>query len=170
MRSGLDRIVEQIAFWTAMAGGASLIVAVTLTVISIAGRGLISAGLGPIPGDFELVEAGTAFAVLAFMGLCQFHRGHVTVDLFLARLGRRRNAVVDVVANLLMTGAAGVITWRLCLGMLDKRGYGETTFILQFPVWWGFAAALVGAAVFTLVCAYTVLRSLREVRRGDDDR
>lgn len=153
-----------------MAGGAALIAAVTLTVVSIAGRGLIAAGLGPIPGDFELVEAGTAFAVLAFMGLCQFHRGHVTVDLFLARLGRRPNAMVDVVANLLMTAAAAVITWRLFLGMLDKRGYGETTFILQFPVWWSFAAALAGAVVFTLVCAYTVWRSLREARAGADAR
>lgn len=151
-----------------MAGGAALIVAVALTVVSIAGRGLIAVGLGPIPGDLELVEAGTAFAVLAFMGLCQFHRGHVTVDLFLARLGRRPNALVDVIANLLMTGAAGVIAWRLLLGLLDKRGYGETTFILQFPVWWSYAAALLGAVVFTLVCAYTVWRSLREARQGDD--
>src|SRR3546814_4368112 len=113
MRSDLDRIVERIAFWTAMAGGGALIVALVLTVVSIVGRGLISAGLGPIPGDFELVEAGTAFAVLAFMGLCQYHRGHVTVDLFLARAGRRANALVDVLANLLMTAAAGVLTWRL---------------------------------------------------------
>src|SRR3546814_9392756 len=88
---------------------------------------LISVGLSPVPGDFELVEAGTAFAVLAFMGLCQYHRGHVTVDLFLSRAGPRVNAVIDVVANLLMTGAAGVLTWRLCLGMIDKRSYGETT-------------------------------------------
>jgi len=167
MRSGLDRIVEQVAFWTAIAGGAALIAALVLTVVSIVGRGLIFAGLGPIPGDFELVEAGTAFAVLAFMGLCQFHRGHVTVDLFLSRLGRRRNAMVDVVANLLMSGAAGVLAWRLCLGMLDKRAYGETTFILQFPVWWGFAAALVGAVAFTVVCAYTVWRSLTEVRAAE---
>lgn len=166
MRSGLDRIVERLAFWMAMAGGAALIAAVVLTVVSIVGRGLIFAGLGPIPGDFELLEAGTAFAVLAFMPLCQYHRGHVTVDIFLSRAGRRPNALIDLLANLLMTGAAGVIAWRLCLGMLDKRSYGETTFILQFPIWWSYAAALVGAAVFTLVCAYTVLRSLRELRDG----
>ena len=145
-----------------MAGGAVLIAVVVATAVSIAGRSLIFAGLGPIPGDFELVEAGTAFAVFAFLGLCQFHRGHVTVDLFLTRAGPRANAAIDVVANLLMTAAAAVVAWRLWLGMLDKRSYGETTFILQFPIWWGFAAALVGAAAFTLVCAYTVLRSLRE--------
>ncbi len=147
-----------------MAGGAALIAVLLLTVVSIIGRGLIFAGLGPIPGDFELVEAGTAFAVLAFLPICQFHRGHVTVDLFLSRAGRRPNAAIDVVANLLMTGAAGVLTWRLYLGMLDKRSYGETTFILQFPIWWSYAAALLGAGVFALVCAYTVLRSLDEAR------
>jgi TRAP-type C4-dicarboxylate transport system permease small subunit len=160
----LDRAVERLAFWTAMAGGAVLIAALVVTVVSIVGRALIFAGLGPIPGDFELVESGTAFAVLAFMPLCQFHRGHVTVDLFLTRAGRRPNALIDVVTNLLMTGAAGVITWRLFVGMLDKRSYGETTFILQFPLWWSYAAALLGAAVFTLVCAYTVARSLDEAK------
>jgi len=153
-----------------MSGGAALIIVLTLTVISIIGRGMIFLGLGPIPGDFELVEAGTAFAVLAFMPLCQFHRGHVTVDLFLARLGRRPNAMIDVVANLLMTAAAAVLTWRLYDGMLDKRSYGETSFILQFPIWWSYAASLIGATIFTLVCAYTVLRSLREVREAADRR
>jgi len=164
MQSRIDRLVERLAFWTAMLGGAALIIVLLLTVVSIAGRSLVFAGLGPIPGDFELVEAGTAFAVMAFLPICQFHRGHVTVDLFLSRVGRRPNAVIDVLANLLMTGAAAVLTWRLYLGMLDKRSYGETTFILQFPVWWGFAAALLGGIVFTLVCAYTVFRSLREAR------
>lgn len=164
MRSRIDKTVERIAFWTAMAGGAVLVALVLLTVISIAGRGLIFAGLGPIPGDFELVEAGTAFAVLAFMPLCQFHRGHVTVDLFLARAGRRPNAMIDVIANLLMTAAAGVLTWRLFDGLRDRLTYNETTFILQFPVWWSYAACLFGAVVFTLVCAYTVARSLGEAR------
>jgi TRAP-type C4-dicarboxylate transport system permease small subunit len=161
---GLERLVAGIAYWMAMAGGVVLIAVVIVTVVSIAGRSLVFAGLGPIPGDFELVEAGTAFAVFAFLGLCQFRRGHVTVDIFLTRAGRRVNAAVDALANLAMTGAAGIVTWRLGLGMLDKRSYGETTFILQFPIWWGFAAALVGAAAFTLICAYTVLRSLRETR------
>lgn len=147
-----------------MLGGAVLVAVLVLTVISIVGRSLIFAGLGPIPGDFELVEAGTAFAVLAFLPLCQFHRGHVTVDLFLARAGRRTNAAVDVISNLFMTAAAAVLTWRLFVGMLDKRSYSETTFILQFPVWWSYAASLLGATVFAVVCAYTVLRSLREMR------
>src|SRR3546814_11567182 len=74
MRSDLDRIVERIAFWTAMAGGGALIVALVLTVVSLVGRALISAGLGPTPCAFPLVDAGPAFAVLAFLRLCPFPR------------------------------------------------------------------------------------------------
>ena len=65
-----------------------------------------------------------------------------------------------------MTVAAAVIVWRLWLGMLDKRLYGETTYILALPLWWGYAASVIGAAVFALVCAWTVWRSLREASGG----
>src|SRR3546814_3896475 len=75
---------------------------------------------------------------------------------------RRRHTRCALVTGVQTCALPIVLTWRLFLGMLDKRSCGETTFILQFPVWWSFAAALLGAAVFTLVCAYTVLRSLRE--------
>src|SRR3546814_16655640 len=119
MRSDLDRIVERIAFWTAMAGGGALIVALVLTVVSIVGRGLISAGLGPIPGDFELVEAGHTFAVFAFIGRCQYHRGPVTVELFLARHGSLANALVSVLANLPINAHPRARTLRLPPSILE---------------------------------------------------
>ena len=67
----------------------------------------------------------------------------------------------ELVADLLMLIAAALITWRLWQGMLDKKGYSETTFILQFPVWIAYAAGLVGAVVFVLVAIYCLWRSLR---------
>ena len=82
--------------------------------------------------------------------------------MFLARLGRRRNAAVDVVGNGLMTAAATVVAWRLALGLVDRHGYGQTSFILQFPLWWSYAASLAGAVVFAAISAWTVWRSLRE--------
>lgn len=158
----IDRIVERLSAALALAGGAVLVGLTVLTVVSIAGRTINRFGFGPVPGDFEMIEVGAAFAIFAFLPWCQYRRGHVTVDLFLARFGVRTNFVVDVVANLLMTAAAIIIFWRLTLGMLDKLSYGETSFILQFPVWWGYAASMVGAIVFVFVCAFTVWRSLRE--------
>ncbi|HEX2257326.1 MAG TPA: TRAP transporter small permease subunit, partial [Afifellaceae bacterium] len=83
-------------------------------------------------------------------------------DLFVQRLGPRGLAALSFAGNVLMTLAAVLIAWRLGLGLQDKKLYGETTFILQLPVWWGYAASLVGAWVFALVSLYTVWRSLNE--------
>ena len=139
-----------------------------MTCLSITGRALGSAGtaFGPIPGDFELVELGVGFAIFAFLPWCQVKRGHATVDLFQPRFGRRMNAAIDFVSDLLMFIAATLIGWRLWQGMLDKKGYSETTFILQFPVWIAYASALVGAVVFVAVSSYCVWRSARVLAGG----
>ena len=43
---------------------AMLVLIALMSVASIVGRALSGLGLGPVPGDFELVEAGTALAVV----------------------------------------------------------------------------------------------------------
>lgn len=157
---------EGLARLTAYAGGLVLLALVVMTCISIVGRTLNEVGLKPIPGDFEIIEIGIGFAIFAFLPWCQIKRGHATVDLLQARFGRRLNAVIDLISDLLMFVAAALIGWRLWQGMLDKKSYAETTFILQFPVWVAYAAALVGAAVYVAVSLYCVWRSGRALTGG----
>jgi hypothetical protein len=65
-----------------------------------------------------------------------------------------------------MTLTLIVLTWRLAYGMADKLRYGETTFILQFPIWWGFAAAMIGAVVAVIISIYMTAMRAREVATG----
>jgi TRAP-type C4-dicarboxylate transport system permease small subunit len=65
-----------------------------------------------------------------------------------------------VLVDLLMLAVAILLCWRHWLGTVDKYGYGETTFILQFPLWWGYAASLVGAVMFVVVATFCVARSI----------
>jgi TRAP-type C4-dicarboxylate transport system permease small subunit len=162
----IERLVHHAALVLALAGGAALLAMTGLTVVSVTGRSLNVLGLGPVPGTYELVEAGAAFAVFCFLPWCQLQRGHVTVDLFMAPLGARPNRIADLIANLLLTGVAALIFWRLLAGLADKQRFGETTFILGIPLWIGYAAASIGAALFVLVSAWTVWRSVRELRAG----
>jgi TRAP-type C4-dicarboxylate transport system permease small subunit len=136
----------------AIIGGIVLVIITLITVISITGRAFIWAGLRPVPGDFELVEAGVGFAVFAFLPWCQLNRGHATVDIFTSFLPNQVNRHIDVLAEVLMTIAITFIAWRLWFGLQDKIRYGETTFILQYPVWWAFAAAQGPAGGGGLVC------------------
>ena len=156
---------DGLARFTAYLGGLVLLAIVIMTCLSIGGRAIGDwLGLGPIPGDFELVEIGIGFAIFAFLPWCQIRRGHATVDILQPRFGQRVNGLIDLISDLLMFVAAVLIGWRLWQGMLDKKGYAETTFILQFPVWIAYAAALAGAAVFVAVSLYCVYRSGRALQ------
>jgi TRAP-type C4-dicarboxylate transport system permease small subunit len=162
----LGHLIGGLARTLALAGGLVLVGLVVLTVASVAGRSLIAFGLRPVSGDFELVEAGCAFAIFAFLPWCQYQGGHVTVDILSDRFSPRIQMLLTLVGNLLMTVVAALLAWRLYLGTLEKQLYLETTFILQMPVWWGYALALIGAVLFVLVAAYTVWRSLNRVLQG----
>lgn len=163
LEAQIGSTVEVLARGLAITGGMVLAALIVLTVTSITGRFFIFAGLGPVPGDFELVEVCTAFAVFSFLPWCQFKRGHVTVDIFVSWLSPQKMAFLALVGNLVLTIVACIIFWRLVLGTMDKQSYNETTFILQFPLWWGYAACLLGSAVFIIVSAFTVLRSFNEM-------
>jgi TRAP-type C4-dicarboxylate transport system permease small subunit len=158
----LGRGVYGLARYVAIAGGVVLTAIVIITVLSVVGRAFIWAGLGSIRGDYELVEAGVGFAIFAFLPWTHLTRGHAVVSVFTDFLGARANAWIMVVSDALMLAIAAFITWRHWLGTVDKFNYGETTLLLRMPLWWAYAAGMVGAAVFVIVAIYVLVRSIRE--------
>ncbi|MDF1775560.1 MAG: TRAP transporter small permease [Rhizobiaceae bacterium] len=166
MTARLEKSIYSLARIMALAGGLVLTALIIVTVISVTGRAFVFAGLGPIPGDFELMEAGTAFAVFAFLPWCHLNRSHAVVEILTMHFSDRANRLIEIVANALMLAFAILICWRHWLGTIDKHSYGETTFILQFPLWWAYAASLVGAVVFVIIALWCLWRSLVEFRTG----
>lgn len=144
------------AWW----GGLVLSLLAILSVVSIAGRAMSPLGLGPVPGDFELVEAGTALAVFSFLPWAHLQRSHAVVDLFWRSYPRAMRRVLDMLADALMMILWLLLTWRLGVATLDFRGNGEVTFILQFPVWWAYAASLVPAVLGCVAYVWRFLETL----------
>lgn len=139
--------IFRLSRWSAVLGGLILTAVMLMMVVSIAGRALVSAGLGPIPGDFELVEVGTAVAVFLFLPWCYLRGGHATVDLLFNHLPKPVQWFVTTLSDVLMLVMWVVFTHRLYEGMMEKKEYMETTFILLMPIWWGYALCLVGAVI-----------------------
>ncbi len=167
-------------------GGAVLTALAFMTVLSTIGRAFVGLqiGLGPIPGDFELVEAGTAVSVFCFMSWCQLNQGHVTVDIFTNQFGQRANALLILIGNSLIFIVAFVIAWRLWMGfgeqvtwfsqpIRDLIGFGykpftnNTTYILGMPFWYSYLLSFIGAFCFALISAFTVWRSLNDLLGRD---
>ncbi len=154
----------------ALLGGVVLCLLVILVCVSVAGRelgdaahsGMIGAvgvwlldlGVGPILGDFELVEAGIAFAIFAFLPLTQLSSAHARVDVFTSGLGPRVNNALATFWSIVMAVIIVLITWRLFVGMQDKIRYNETTYLIQFPIWWAYAASFAAAIATSIVSIY----------------
>ena len=167
-------IVEKIARAMAILGGLVLTTLIILSSLSILGRGLntlghsewlnnvaeriatslISTGVGPIAGDFELVEAGVAFVVFAFLPICQLYGAHAKVEIFTSKLPQKLQDVLRTFWETLFAVVMVVVCWRLLDGTLNKLSYGETTFILQFPIWWAYATSFVAALIAAFVAVY----------------
>jgi len=177
----MHAVMMRLARVMAFLGGLVLSVLILMTCLSIVGReakgllqtigtgwadALIALGIDQVRGDFEMVEAGMAFAIFAFLPLCQMTAGHATVDVFTDRLpaGAKRwlAAVIEVVFALVLI----LIAVQLLSGMQSKIRTGQTSFILAFPVWWGYAAALVGACVAALAGVYMAVMRVMEAMAG----
>ena len=168
----------------ALFGGLILAAVAAMTVLSVAGRALVSYGLGPVPGDFELVQIGCAIAVFSFLPWCQMNRGHVTVDLLVERFSPRVQAFFQILGDIALATVAVVIASQLWSGMIgkfcadpndavfgwmwnligtaDPYCWVEATYELNMPVWWGYALGLIGAILFAITAIYSVWRSTNE--------
>jgi len=178
--------VSRLAQAFAILGGLALSALIVLTCLSIVGRSLnsflhsdfaqgfapdvasamLAAGIGPINGDFELVEAGMAFTIFAFLPLCQLDGAHASVDIFTAKLPPRINRCLRMVIEIIFAAVLILIAVKLFAGMESKRASGQTTLLLQFPVWWGYVISVPGAIVAALVSIHIAVSRLIEVATG----
>ena len=183
----VTRAMEWLARTTAIVGGLVLCALVLLTSLSVLGRGLntlahstfletrlpelagtlLALGVGPILGDFELVEAGIAFAVFCFLPVCQLHRAHASVDVFTRFLPPALQRAVVAFWEIVLTAVILLIAWRLYAGLEGKLRNGETTFLLQFPVWWAYAASFAAAVVACVVALHSTALRVLAVPRGE---
>ncbi len=167
------RALELLARAAAVLGGTVLSAAMIVTVVSVIGRALARTAsgipglgwVGPVPGDYELVEMAAAVGVAAFLPICQMRGGHVIVDLFFARSGPRARRGFSAMANLLFAIAGAVIVWRLYLGTLSKFQYQESTMVLQINVGWGYLGLTVFFALAVICAAYLFIRDVVAIAR-----
>jgi len=159
----MSKLVYELSRYLAWVGGAVLTFLSALSVVSITGRSLSFAGLGPVPGDFELIEAGTALAVFCFLPWCHLRRSHADVGMFWHLYPKPVRHGLALLADFLMLAIWIVLVWRMGVAMLEYRENGEVSFILQMPVWWGYAASYVPALFGCVVYFWRLLESLNLV-------
>lgn len=182
MFSLVHRGVRALAYLMAIVGGIVLLAVILMICVSILGRTatsilhsgfmqtnlpglsawLLGIGIGPIRGDYELVESGMAFSIFAFLVWCQVTAGHATVDIFTDGLRPWLKRVLAAVIEVVFAAVLVIVAIQLYDGMLTQQRRRSTTFLLQFPVWWSYMAAVVPAFVAAGVAVYMALVRIAE--------
>ncbi len=184
--SSMHHAIGWLARGTAVTGGFVLIVLIALTTLSIIGRALndmlhteaantllggfaqtlLDLGVGEVSGSYELLEAGVAFAIFSFFPICQLYTGHATVDVFTSHLPQRVTRALMAFWEVVLTAVLILISVQLFGGVQRYYGNGETTFFLQFPVWWAYAASFAASVVTCVVAVYCAVMRLGECLTG----
>jgi len=161
-------LIERLSGRIALLGGLLLLCVAALVVLSVIGRwlggtplGRTFPWLGPINGDFEMVQMATAIAVFSFLPYCQARRGNIFVDTFTGWLPARANALIDAFWDIVYAGMMGLITACLMSGVVEHFRSGQTTMLLQVIVWPALAVCTLLAAVLTCVALATAALRIR---------
>lgn len=182
----LLKAIEKLARGLALLGGVTLSLLILLTCVSIVGRllnsllysdwsqttipgiasYLISMGVGPINGDYELVEAGMVFTIFAFLPLCQWDGAHAKVTIFTSKFPAGAQRLLIAIIECLFALVLIVITKQLFEGMESKRNSGQVTFLLEYPLWWSYALGLSAALVSAFVASVIAGTRLMELLTG----
>ena len=157
----MGRLLDVLARAFAFGGGAVLVLMTCMSVVSILGRALLGT---PVPGDFELVQVGSAAAIAAFLPYCQLRRGNIIVDFFTVRASPRVQGGLDAFGALLLAAAMALLAWRTAVGLGTVRASREVAMITGFPIWLGYAAIVPSLVLATAVALHTAVESLKAAR------
>lgn len=147
--------------FAAAIGGATLMAIMTMTVVSVAKRTILGA---PIPGDYEMVEIGSAVAIFCFLPWCQIVGGNVLVDFFTMKAGVRTNHGLEALGDLIYLAIAALMFWRSIYGARDFYDYGEQSMVLGVPTWWSFVVILPAFALLLVTIFFTFLGHFQRAR------
>lgn len=184
----MQRAVWTMARAMAVLGGIVLLAVVLLTCLSVLGRGLngilngefvqsvapgaadwaLNLGIGPVLGDVELVEAGVGFAIFAFLPLCQLSGAHAKVGIFTDHVPPAPRRWLIAAIDVIFAAVLLLIAWRLSLGLVEKRAFSETSFLLQFPIWWAYAASLTAAVAAAFAGVFVAGWRIAEAMTGQN--
>lgn len=161
-RLPINPTIEWLTRWLAIVGGALMLVAIGITLVSVAGR----YGFGaPVPGDYEIVEQICAVGTFLFFPYAHATGSNIVVEFFTLKMPARRRLALDLMHDVIFTCVAALLTWRLSIGLADKYITAANTALIRVPFWWSYSFAVASMALLCIVCVARIAAATRALRQ-----
>lgn len=147
------KILRRLVLAMAAAAGASLFTMMAVTCVDIILR---KTGY-PLIGAYDIVKMAACLAIACGLPYTTAVKGHVAVEFFFHRLGRRGRIAVDTMTRVLTMALFSLLTGQFILygAGLSKSGQVSTT--MQLPIFWVPYVMAFSCAVVVLVTLYHLL-------------
>ena len=106
-----------------------------------------------LTGAYDIVKIAAAITIAAALPYTTAIKGHVAVEYFFHKLGRRGRIVVDALMRLGGMALFGLLAWGCVDYGNSLRAKGEVSMTLQLPMFWV-------PYVMAFACAQVVLVTL----------
>ena len=159
-RSALESWLRTAIECWAILGGLFLLAVVLVNTSSVALKFVWK----PIAGDLELTELGVAIAAFSFLPYCQLIGANVTADIFTSKAPPLVVNLLKLAAACVALAFATLLMWSMYGGMVSRLQYGNTTAILQIPIWWAYVPAVLSWFLLIVAAAISVIDGLRDLR------
>jgi TRAP-type C4-dicarboxylate transport system permease small subunit len=145
------RLLGRLALGFALAGAAVALGAALMVVASVVLRATTSR---PISGDVELTQFAVAFAISLALPWCQWQRANIIVDFFTQQLRQRTRGWLDATGCLFIAAMCALLAWRTGVAAAAVHAAGESTMVLELPMWWVYAALAPGLALTAFIALW----------------
>lgn len=159
------RLVGQLAAIWALIGGAILIAIMLVTSVNIGAFSLdriarlAGMNVAGLPGYEDFVRLAIAGAACMFLPLCQYRRGHVTVDLFTKMLSDRSKRALDQVWLCGTVVLALFLAYWMTIGMTETRQDNALSQVLGWQEWPFFLPGIVSLLLWAIVAALQIFET-----------
>jgi TRAP-type C4-dicarboxylate transport system permease small subunit len=142
----LRRLVSGLAFFA----GFSLLVMMLVTCVDV----ILRKFGHPLPGAYDIVKIAAGVAIACGLPYTTAVKGHVAVEYFFHKLGRRGRAVADTLIRLVIMAMFSLFAWQLMQYGAGLKRSGQVSMTLQLPVFWVPYVMALSCAVVVLVTLY----------------
>jgi TRAP-type C4-dicarboxylate transport system permease small subunit len=132
LTSHVGRLNGLITLWLARIATGALALIAAVTLCDVIARKLFNSGF---TFTVEMTEMAMALIVFLGVGLVTHRREHIAVDVVTLRLPERARVWFGLGTNILSLGFVVLVVWRLWLQAAFITDKGDTTPILNFPLW-----------------------------------
>jgi TRAP-type C4-dicarboxylate transport system permease small subunit len=143
---GLRALVQGLAYLA----GASLLFMVAVTTVDVILRKFNLS----LTGAYDLVKIGAAITVAAALPYTTAIKGHVAIEFFFHKLGRRGRIAVDALMRFGGMALFGLLAWGCIDYGNSLRAKGEVSMTLELPVFWVPYVLAVSCVLVVLIKAY----------------